>query len=318
MVPPGRGGRDAVRDGAAGPPRAGDRPGQPPAHQWPLPLHALFPAERILHYLLQALAAMLLLLKLSDDAVPDRSADGWMPIFGVLAVGHLLCAALDAYAFRGWRDSPQSANPILRCVRMRGVCEAGYCWLQHTGMLLVVLRLPEYIADAVRRADAGGAGFGSGDGFDDDGDPEPLGVHVNEDAPVSISSIMTPLWLAWLAQECVSIFFDASRASVPAIANQELREQLHALIKSIRIRPRAATFVLNVQLSFCARMLDSAYGVSWVSLFILAWVAFGFLLLSLFGFAATFLASHCVDGMSGAAGVYRRVLCGSPRRVAMA
>ena len=303
-----------------------------PALQWrprlnveALDLNLWFPTTHIMEHATQVLGATMLLMKLhgetlsgNTDTALDGTTAGWWFICGILAFGHALCAATNYVACRQWRAWPNSVNPIMRCIRMRGICEAAYSCLQHVGLTLVVVRLPAYVSDAVRRAEAGGAGFGSMSGLSEDGMPEPLGIHINEDAPVSINAIMGPLWCAWIAQECVSIFFDARRAAVPNIDNEQLRHQLIAILKSIRIRPRGTTFMFNVQLSFCARMLDNAYRVSWMTLFILAWLSFAFMLCSLACLGIAFVAGFFVDAMSEATYIYKRLLCGSFRAVVMA
>ena len=313
-------------EAAAPPPaRPAVQPLYRPSLNWPMQLYSYFPASELISHLLLAMGATMLALKLSgetlsgnSDTAMDGTTAGWWYIGGIMCTGHALCAAVNYAAYRQWRAWPHPANPLLRCLRMRGVCEAAYSCLQHVGLCLVVARLPAYVADAIRRAEAGGAGFGSLSGIDEDGEPEPLGIHVNEGAAVSINVIMGPLWAAWLAQECVSIFFDASRAAVPNIDNDELRHQLASILKNIRIRPRGQVFMFNVQLSFCARMLDNAYRVSWRTLFILAWLSFTFMICSLCCLGVAFFAGYFIEAMEEATHIYRRLLCSSLRTVVMA
>lgn len=300
--------------------------GHPPSQDnWPLQLNMYHPVSEAMSHLILAMGASMLALKLSGetlsgntDTALDGTTAGWWYIAGIMFTGHFLCAALNIVAYRHWRGSPTPQNPIVRFIRLRGMCEAVYSCLQHGGLLLVVARLPTYVAGAIRRAEVGGAGFGSMSGFNADGEPEPLGIHINAGSAVSINVIMGPLWAAWIAQECVSIYFDAGRSVVPDIENEELRHQLILVLKSIRIRSRVETFVFNVQLSFCARMLDNAYRVSWKALFIVAWISFAFMLCSLVYLGTAFILGYCGEGMQDATSIYRRLLCGSPRNVVMA
>lgn len=279
------------------------------------------PLSEAISHLLLAMGATMLLVKLTGetlsgntDTALDQTTAGWWWIAGIMCVGHVCCAVVNFVAYRHWRICPTPQSPIFRFIRMRGICEAVYGCLQHVGLCLVVARLPAYVADAIRRAQAGGAGFGSLSASDA---PEPLGIHINEGAAVSINVIMGPLWAAWIAQECVSVYFDAGRSIVPDIDNEELRHQLAMVLRSVRIRPRVKTFVFNVQLSFCARMLDNAYRVSWTALFIIAWLAFAFMLCSLCYLITSILVGHFSEGMQDAASIYRRLLCSSVRNVVM-
>ena len=305
-------------DSAAGPAAAAHR-------NWPFRLSVYHPLSEAISHLLLAMGATMLLLKLSGetlsgntDTALDQTTAGWWWIAGIMCAGHLGCVVVNFVAYRHWRVCPAPQSPIFRFIRMRGICEAVYGCLQHLALCFVVARLPAYVADAIRRAEAGGAGFGSLSGLSVSGEPEPLGIHLNEGAPVSINVIMGPLWAAWIMQECVSVYFDAGRSIVPDIENDELRHQLTAVLRSIRIRPRVQTFVFNVQLSFCARMIDNAYGVSWTALFIIAWLAFAFMVCSLCYLVATFLIGQFTHGMRGATRIYRRLLCSSVRNVVMA
>ena len=300
--------------------------GHPPSpNSWPLQLNMYHPVSEAMSHLLLAMGASMLALKLSGETLSgntdialDGTTAGWWYIAGIMCTGHFLCAALNFIAYRHWRGSPAPQSPIVRFIRLRGMCEAIYSCLQHVGLLLVVARLPTYVAGAIRRAETGGAGFGSMSGLSAGGEPEPLGIHINAGAAVSINVIMGPLWAAWIAQECVSIYFDAGRSVVPDIENEELRQQLTLVLKSIRIRSRIETFAFNVQLSFCARMLDNAYRVSWKALFIVAWISFAFMLCSLLYLGTAFMLGYCSEGMQDATSIYRRLLCGSPQNVVMA
>lgn len=291
---------------------------RPAPQNWLLQLSMYHPLTEVMSYVILAMGATMLALKLSGvtlsgntDTASDGTTAGWWYIAGTLCAGHFLCAGVNFVAYRHWHASPTPRHPILRCIRMRGICEAAYSGLQHVGLFLVVARLPAYIADAVRRAAAGGAELGSLSGVTTNDESEPLGIHTNEGAPVSINAIMGPLWAAWIAQECVSIFFDAGRSVVPDIENEELQHQLALLLKSIRIRPRVKCFVFNVQLTFCARMIDNAYRVSWKALFIIEWLTFGFMLCSLCYIIAALLVGTFREGLQETTTIYRRLLCSS-------
>ena len=273
-------------------------------------LTELYTAEHIVEAVLSVATAAALIWKLAYDPKDDTTL-GWLCVLSPWLLAHFICALIDAYAAAQWYKQPiELNNPITTCLRCRGVCEASYQLLQHSGLLATSAFLPYYIADAVRR----GAGAGLVNGSVSSGDVQ-IGTRINEGASISISTIMVPLWLAWVGQECLSVYYDARRPTVPNIANEGIRMQLVAILKSIKIRPRGNTFIFNLQATLVARMVDGAYETSWSTLFIFVWISVTFVLISLVCLGTAFLLGICFDHIALATSAYRRMLCGNMRAV---
>jgi hypothetical protein len=230
------------------------------------PLHVLYSVERAVEGTFLAAAAAGLWLKL-ESATVDPGASGWALVLAPFYAGHGLCAVLDVIIFQRWRRQESGGNMLHRCLRLRGECESAYMLLQHLGLLFLGVLLPGYIEHAMRAAreaaDFAAAGSLWGDGSADGlpwvtvepvvnseaglSGPTALGTNVNEGQPVSINVMMLGLWLAWAAEECISVYFDASKPAVPRIANEELRGQLTNILKGVKMRSRGSTFIFNLQ-----------------------------------------------------------------------
>jgi hypothetical protein len=275
-------------------------------------LSELYTLEHMVETTLSAATAVTLLYKLAHNP-DDTSFAGWLWVFSPWYLGHVVCAMIDVFvAVKWYRQGIDPANPINRCLRCRGLCESLYQLLQHVGLFATTACLPYYIAGAISR---GLVGDGSGHAVtewshDDRGQ---LGTRINEGAPLSISTIMIPLWLAWVGEECLSVYYDAKRPTAPPIANEILRLQLTSILKSIKIRPRGSTFIFNLQVTLVARMIDGAYNTSWATIFIFVWISVAFVAISLSCLGAAFLMSLCVEHVREATRAYRSMLCGNAR-----
>jgi hypothetical protein len=252
---------------------------------------------------------------------------GWRFVFQPLAINFGASTMLTLFGLgktvcnlnMRWPVDFDNHELIHRLLLWRNLCECMYKLAQNIGLYVVVCRLPGYVDSAVER----------GITVPEDGSFA-LGTNIDEGAPVPISVIMIPLWVAWglelviwvVFERVKTVYFVRRGSSLTARFPQPLRGHLLSILRKVVLRPFARTFAYNLHLTLAAKMIAGSYSFSWGMVFIAAWIHYGLLGIFLLYLAvrtarrrlSALSVSHSKSVFYGGFGCARRALNGFSRR----
>eukprot|EP01051_Picozoa_sp_SAG22_P000400 SAG22_NODE_10_length_35702_cov_72.266992_21_plen_678_part_00 len=222
---------------------------------------------------------------------------GWRFVFQPLAINFGASTMITIFGLgkaicslnMRWPSNFDNHELIHRLLLWRNLCECGYKVVQNIGLYIVVCRLPSYVDDAYERKVRLGPAH---EGF-------AMGTNIDAGAPVPISVIIAPLWVAWAVELVIYAVFERVKTVqfvrrgqlMTARFPQPLRGHLHSILRKVVIRPFARTFAYNLHLTLVARMIAGSYSFSWGVVFIAAWIHYG--LLGIFLLYLAFLGVFC-------------------------